>query len=353
MKHDYPEPFVVDASSSHTHTCILLHGRGSNGPKFGEALLSSQTSNNITFKSAFPPGTKFIFPTAKKRRSIIFKRIPINQWFDNYSLDNPGIREHLQVDGLRETTEVIHQIIRDEVSGGIDLGNIVLGGLSQGCAASVYALLTFEGRVGAYVGMSGWFPFVKYVNESLGGEEEKSGVEQVDEGVFNINTHGVGIGGFDNAEQEEDNQELEDEDEDEDEEEEEEDSDEEDDETDDDEVPTGNNHTEIPKPTTTTSSNNPLKVIEALNFLRENIDFPLLDSTVENLPCLKTPVFLGHGEEDEKVNVSLGRQTRDALLGLSMDVTWKLYADFGHWYKVPDEIDDIVAFLQKNIDSLS
>jgi hypothetical protein len=30
-----------------------------------------------------------------------------------------------------------------------------------------------------------------------------------------------------------------------------------------------------------------------------------------------------------------------------MDVTWKIYESFGHWYKVPDEIDDILNFLRE------
>lgn len=30
---------------------------------------------------------------------------------------------------------------------------------------------------------------------------------------------------------------------------------------------------------------------------------------------------------------------------LGMDVIWKAYQDFGHWYKVPDEINNILSFL--------
>ncbi|KAF3296164.1 hypothetical protein TWF132_011626 [Orbilia oligospora] len=126
---------------------------GSNGPKFGEALLASQTADGRTLREIFP-SMKFIFPTAKKRRSTILKRIPTNQWFDNCSLEDPSMREHLQVEGLRETTEVVHQIIRDEVSSGISLSNIILGGLSQGCASSIYALLTFDEKLGAYIALA-------------------------------------------------------------------------------------------------------------------------------------------------------------------------------------------------------
>lgn len=33
-----------------------------------------------------------------------------------------------------------------------------------------------------------------------------------------------------------------------------------------------------------------------------------------------------------------------------MDVTWKAY-EFGHWYKVPDEIDDVVRFKKQKAGS--
>ncbi|KAF3918656.1 hypothetical protein AA313_de0205223 [Arthrobotrys entomopaga] len=400
MKHDYPSPFIVAPISDHTHTFILLHGRGSNGPKFGQVLLesaitcpastfaptSARNDNDndngscSTLQQAFPT-VKFIFPTAKKRRSTVLKRIPINQWFDNYSLDDPSEREHLQVDGLRETTEVLHHLIREEVEDGIPLEKIVLGGLSQGCAASVYAMLTFEGgSLGGYIGMSGWFPFVKYVNGSEK-DEKRKGEEDVlkGDGGFGIHTHGIDVGDDFGGEAElstedEVDEEYNDEDEDEDEtdeddnedendedEDDEDEDDEDDDENEDENNNTTSDHSKKTAPPVTKSTNTPqqrLKAIEALNFLRENIDFALIDTDSgaddQNLLVLRTPVFLGHGEEDEKVSVKLGEQIRDALVGtFSMDVTWESYAEFGHWYKVPDEIDHVVDFLKRNVEGLA
>lgn len=81
----YPIPLVISPlSGSHTHTIISLHGRGSNAECYGYELLESASLQSRL------PRAKFIFPTARKRRSIILKRIPINQWFDNYSFEDPG-----------------------------------------------------------------------------------------------------------------------------------------------------------------------------------------------------------------------------------------------------------------------
>lgn len=54
------------------HTIILLHGRGSNSERFGHVFIESAGIAKCL------PTVKFIFPTAKKRRSTALKRVPIN-----------------------------------------------------------------------------------------------------------------------------------------------------------------------------------------------------------------------------------------------------------------------------------
>jgi len=68
-----------------------------------------------------------------------------------------------------------------------------------------------------------------------------------------------------------------------------------------------------------------------------------------NSPLCSTPYFIGHGTADEKVSVSLRQQMRGTLTQLGLNVTWKEYEDQGHWYKVPDELDDIASFLRDGI----
>jgi predicted esterase len=101
------------------------------------------------------------------------KRIPINQWFDNYSLKDPNTRTELQIDGLQESSEFLRRLVEEEAkllsndsAVGDGYSRIVIGGLSQGCAAAVFCLLGGfssaseygEGkRLGGYIGMSGWY----------------------------------------------------------------------------------------------------------------------------------------------------------------------------------------------------
>lgn len=103
-KNPYPIPLSIEPLRlPHTHTFIIPHGRGSNAEKFGRELLASA---NLPARL---PTVKFVFPTASKRRSTILKKIAINQWFDNYSLDDPNQRTDLQAAGLTETARFLRE----------------------------------------------------------------------------------------------------------------------------------------------------------------------------------------------------------------------------------------------------
>ncbi|KAK6331870.1 hypothetical protein TWF718_002409 [Orbilia javanica] len=291
-EHSKFRTLIINPAASHTHTFIILHGRGSNGPKFGTEFAASSTATGETLPDIFP-SAKWIFPTATKRRAVLFKRMPINQWFDIYDINNQTYREHLQVDGLQETTAFVHGLIEEEIRNGIPADRIVVGGLSQGCAASLYAMLCYKQRLGGYFGMCGWLPFAKYVEEFVGTPLSEDGTKIDD--VFG-------------ASEDEEGTTFED------------------------------------KEEVDTKENKKDPAFEAIGFLKDNITFP--KSQEDTLAVFQTPVFLGHGVLDEKVPFRLGEQARDALVGLGFKTTWKAYDDLGHWYKVPDEIDHIRDFLR-------
>jgi predicted esterase len=131
----YPEPTIVAPTQEHKQTFILLHGRGSTGSKFGPDLLAASVSDSQTLSEAFPHA-KFIFPTATRRRAVIYKRALTHQWFDCWHLSEPSKREDLQIDGLRETSAYIHALLREEIEL-VGPRNVVLWGLSMGCAAAL------------------------------------------------------------------------------------------------------------------------------------------------------------------------------------------------------------------------
>jgi predicted esterase len=206
----------------------------------------------------------------------------INQWFDIWEIGDEDTeeREQVQVEGLGETGEFIRGLIEEE---GRLVGseNVVLGGLSQGCAAALHSLLGLESQgkegkqlLGGFVGMSGWLPFrgrLETILDSEGdGEDDPfAGDDVEDEDVE----------------------------------------------------------------------------IQPAHFMGDVMD---LSPNFSSLPSLCTPVFMGHGKADEKVDMELGENAARILRRMGLDVIWREY-DVGHWYMVPDEIDDVVTFLRESV----
>lgn len=161
---EYPKPLIVNPLKEHKETWIILHGRGSNVQKFGPELLKTAITDYESLPKAFPHA-KLIFPTASLRRATIYKRSLTHQWFDNWSLQTPNEKEGLQTECLRETSALVHRILEDEIAI-VGAQKVVLGGLSQGCAAALIALLLWEGQpLAAAFGMCGWLPFREHMED--------------------------------------------------------------------------------------------------------------------------------------------------------------------------------------------
>ncbi|EEH07111.1 conserved hypothetical protein [Histoplasma capsulatum G186AR] len=165
---EFPALHIVEPQSTHTHTVILLHGRSSDGVEFAEDLFDSQTSDNKSLAAHFP-SCRWVFPTSRDRWSSVFRE-ELTAWFDVYSLSNPCEQQDLQVDGLRESTLYILEIVNREIDllGGKS-ERVFLGGISQGMATALWALLCspgrIKGRIGAFFGMCGWLPFANKIQD--------------------------------------------------------------------------------------------------------------------------------------------------------------------------------------------
>jgi predicted esterase len=291
-KNDWLNPPVLFPKGPHHSTLILLHGRGSNAFSFGSALLAMKlSSTSLTLPDTFPD-VKFIFPTAKLRRSAALKRARIAQWFDNFSLEDPDERQGAQHEGLHESAEFIHKIILQEV-GLVGMQNVVLGGFSQGCAMDLHVLMSFqsshERSLGGFFEMSGWLPFSKQLAAISEGKDPES---------------------MDSAEDADENGE--------------------DDNPFDDKKPNENAIMSL--------------AARAIHFVRQDVlDF---SDTREKYDTVRVPIFLGHGELDEKVSVNLGKKAADTMTKLGWIVTWKSYGVLAHWYS-PEELEDVARFVKE------
>ncbi|OTB02995.1 hypothetical protein M426DRAFT_188836 [Hypoxylon sp. CI-4A] len=85
---------------------------------------------------------------------------------------------------------------------------------------------------------------------------------------------------------------------------------------------------------------------KTLIFERDLLSLPPVSSPTRSNTAQATPIFLGHGDVDEKVPYKLGEAAARTLRAAGYEVAWNLYQNQGHWYKIPEEIDDIVDFIQ-------
>ena len=83
--------------------------------------------------------------------------------------------------------------------------------------------------------------------------------------------------------------------------------------------------------------------LRAAQSLREKLEL----KGASNAVFRKVPFFLGHGAQDEKVHVELGRAARVTLQNLGAAVKWKEYAALGHWHS-----DEMLADVLESLKTL-
>lgn len=274
----FPKPHIIHPqAAAHTHTIILLHGRGSSGQEFANDLfecevessssISEQPSSikkkTITLPQRFP-NCKWVFPTTRKRYSTTFQE-EMREWFDTVSLVDPSRREYLQIEGLSESVLAMIALIKEE-SVHVKPSNIILGGISQGYATAAHVLMALNVRLAGFVGLSGWMPFAKQIKEA----------------------------GRD-------------------------------------------------KPSHQTAAS------AATEFVRANLG---LDDTsvmaIADQGCWEgTPAFLGHELHDEVVSCDLGEEAKVTLAAMGANISWHTYDSGEHWLKEPEEVEDIVKFIDQ------
>ncbi|KAI0131413.1 Alpha/Beta hydrolase protein [Daldinia grandis] len=160
---------VVEPTTRHTHTVILLHGRGSTGEDFAEELFDSMRPTEQTMTQRLP-AWRWVFPSSKQLWSTTFEE-ELAAWFEAHSLTDVTARQDLQIPGIRESVQHLCTILNDEIvrlDGFAD--RVILGGISQGAAIAIWVLLCQDmpaRRLGAFVGVSTWLPFAANIESFL------------------------------------------------------------------------------------------------------------------------------------------------------------------------------------------
>nr|RBQ98427.1 hypothetical protein FVER53263_12021 [Fusarium verticillioides] len=263
--------YIVEPTESHTHTVVLLHGRGSSGEEFAQELLEETLLSDQSSLAQKLPSWRWVFPSSRELWSTAFEE-DMPAWFEAHSLTDTIARQDLQIPGIRQSVSYIKTILDQEIEiiGG-DTSRVVLGGISQGAAVAIWTLLcldSVERPLGAFFATNTWLPFASSIENYLS-NEKKSPIDAGTEFVAGM-------------------------------------------------------------------------------LAQSKVSHP---QSRERPPS--TTVFLGHGTDDAYVDVELGRKAREIIIQAGFTVEWREYQGAeqeGHWFKAPEEVDDLLNFLMKHVE---
>lgn len=109
--------------------------------------------------SAFPlpglPNCKYILPTAATTPVSLNGGMPMPSWFDLFGLDDTAPEDEA---GIKRAAERVLRIVEEEVSNGIPVERIVVGGFSQGGAVALATACIHDQKFAGVLGMSTWLP---------------------------------------------------------------------------------------------------------------------------------------------------------------------------------------------------
>lgn len=197
-------------------------------------------------------------------------------------------------DGLSKSVIYVHHLL-EEACKEVGAENVVLWGLSQGCATSLVSLLCWEGEgIAACIGMCGWLPYGNVVKDIAtignGNEDDLFEIDDDDDGTFAYSGSGYG---------------------------------------------------DASAASECVARKDAVK--QAVDYIREEISMQSKSEVYKHIP-----VFLGHGTEDDKVSIRLGREAKSCLDLLGVEVKMNEYEGLGHWYS-GEMLGDIFAFLREKL----
>mmetsp|Transcript_157826 Transcript_157826/g.278640 ORF Transcript_157826/g.278640 Transcript_157826/m.278640 type:complete len:216 (-) Transcript_157826:124-771(-) len=130
---------------------VWLHGVGDTGMGWAGQFRAVQRE---------VPGLKMVHPDAPEQPLTSADGEVMNSWFDIVKWQPPvkpiGLDEPDPPTGLDATIKFIHKEFEELEKSGVPADKIIVGGFSQGGAASIIAGLTYPRKIGGIASISGW-----------------------------------------------------------------------------------------------------------------------------------------------------------------------------------------------------
>lgn len=146
---------------------VVALPKSSTAEEFEEDFFESTSSDGRTLLEHFP-SIRWILPSAPERYSTVLQE-PMTQPFDIYSLTDPELQQDIQIKGIEESLGWIYDIIKEETQT-VPPENILLGGISQGCATALLTFLISRCALAGFIGTAGWLPLDTQIKQVMSNE---------------------------------------------------------------------------------------------------------------------------------------------------------------------------------------
>lgn len=138
---------TLEPATKPTATVIWLHGLGADGHDFVPIV------DELRLPATLP--VRFIFPHARRRPVTINNGIVMRAWYDIVGLNRSGPEDAA---GIRESANIVRDLVRAETARGIPSTRIVIAGFSQGGAIALQMALRHEAALAGVMALSTYLP---------------------------------------------------------------------------------------------------------------------------------------------------------------------------------------------------
>lgn len=143
MKNSPIETIIINPKNTPTASIIWLHGLGANAEDLAGLPKQLHLPDNLSIRH--------IFPNAPIRPVTFAQGMAVNAWFDIVDLSLEALQDE---PGIRNTNDIIEQLIENEILKGITSNRIFLAGFSQGGAMALYSGVRYHKPLAGILALS-------------------------------------------------------------------------------------------------------------------------------------------------------------------------------------------------------
>jgi len=145
------ETVELESGDNPGGSVIWLHGLGADGHDFEAIVPELRLPETLHLR--------FVFPHAPLRPVTINAGMTMRAWFDILSLERHGPVDEA---GIRDSAAMLEALISREQERGIETGNIVVAGFSQGGAIAMHTALRSTRKLAGLMALSTYLPLPSY-----------------------------------------------------------------------------------------------------------------------------------------------------------------------------------------------